>query len=220
MSAPRLTILMPTLDAAAYLGEALESVRTGALPADEVDVLVLNGGSRDGTHAIVDRFAPLARLSVEPDGGLYQALNRGLGQARGQYIGWLNADDRFTPEGPAALLAALDDSLDFAYGDYQDWDLARNIHTLVRHQDNALEQYRRGEMRLGWVTPLAMVWRRATLQRLGGWNPRYRISGDQELWVRAACAQPMLRGRHVDEVIGVFRTHRGSLSSGGSTSGA
>jgi hypothetical protein len=60
-----------------------------------------------------------------------------------------------------------------------------------------------------------MIWRRTVLERLGGWNPRFRISGDQDLWVRAACAAPALRARHVDHVVGVFRTHVGSLSSGG-----
>ena len=215
MATPRLTILMPTLNAARYLREAIESVRAGQLTADEVELLIIDGGSSDETQAIARSYAPLVRLIVERDDTLYDALNRGLSAARSELIGWLNADDRYTADGPARLVAAFTSDDDCVYGDYDNWDEARDRHRIVRQHDGALGCYRDGDLEHGWVMPITAIWRRAALQRLGGWDRSFRIAGDLDLWIRAALLEPRLRERYVPQMMGIFRTHEGSLSSGG-----
>jgi glycosyl transferase family 2 len=210
----RCTVLMPTLNAGRHIRAALQSV-AAAGAAERLRVVVLDGGSTDDTHAIVRAFAPQAELRVRRDDGVYDALTRGLREADDDYIAWLNADDLFTPDGPAALLAALDAdaALDLAYGDWieQSHDGRRRT---VRQDEDALGAMRVGDLERGWVTPLSAIWRRRALAALGGWRHRWRIVGDMELWVRAALQAPPLRARHEPVVVGIFRQHRDSLTSG------
>jgi glycosyltransferase involved in cell wall biosynthesis len=84
-----ISIVTPTLNAERYLGECLASVRSQAQP--ELEHLVVDGGSIDGTEAIARRGG--ARWIVRP--GLKQAaaINVGLRMAVGDIVAWLNADD-------------------------------------------------------------------------------------------------------------------------------
>ena len=139
------TILMPTLNAAAFIDEALSSIQSSDLAAQKrVEVLLLDGGSTDRTLEVARRYEPLIRANVEKDGGLYAALSRGLAMAQGEIVGWLNADDTFTKDGALRVVDALsaDPSLDLAYGDY-----------LVVREGSAPELMKRsaGLQRAPWV---------------------------------------------------------------------
>jgi glycosyltransferase involved in cell wall biosynthesis len=209
------TILMPTLNAAAFIDEALSSIQSSDLAAQKrVEVLLLDGGSTDRTLEVARRYEPLIRANVEKDGGLYAALSRGLAMAQGEIVGWLNADDTFTKDGALRVVDALsaDPSLDLAYGDYL---VVRegSAPELRRQADEALSRFAEGALG-ALLAPLTMFWRRRALVRLGGWVSSYRIVGDEELWIRATALRPALRVGHVDTVVGSFRVHPGSLSSG------
>jgi len=98
---PSFTIVTPCLNGAATLREALDSVREQAYPA-EIEHVVVDGGSTDGTLEILEeqqQAAGEARLRYlsEPDRGLSDAVNKGIRMARGDVIGWLNADDVYQP---------------------------------------------------------------------------------------------------------------------------
>jgi hypothetical protein len=64
------------------------------------------------------------------------------------------------------------------------------------------------------VVPLAACFRAATLWRLGPYDETLRIAADLDLWFRAASASPPLRVAHAGGVLGTFRVHEGSLSTG------
>jgi len=209
------TILMPSLNAAAFVDEALFSIRSSDLAAQKrVEVLLLDGGSTDRTLEIARRYEPFVRASVEKDGSLYAALSRGLAMAQGEIVGWVNADETLTKDGALRIVDALsaNPSLDLAYGDYLK---VREgcVPELWRQPDQALSSFAKGALDT-FVVPLTMFWQRRALQRLGGWVTSYRIVGDQELWIRATALRPALQVEHVDAVVGSFRVHPGSLSSG------
>ncbi len=86
------SIILPTYNAAAYLDRSLQSIFSQAFSAYEV--LVIDGGSTDGTLAILNRYASrIARLVSEPDQGLYDAMNKGAALASGQWLYFMGADD-------------------------------------------------------------------------------------------------------------------------------
>jgi hypothetical protein len=64
------------------------------------------------------------------------------------------------------------------------------------------------------VTPLAVFYRAPTLRALGEWAPQYRLSSDLDLWIRAAARAPPPAVAHTGTVVGTFRIHEASLSSG------
>ncbi len=216
----RVTVLMPTLNVQTFLREALASVATSELAQNgRIEVVVLDGGSTDRTIEIAESFTPLVRISQERDRGMYDALNRGLTLAEGDVIGWLNGDDLFSSDGFSTLLKKLegDPALDVAYGDLQLRDERAGGQTkLVRHESDALGLIRAGELERGWVTPLCAAWRKSSLQKIGAWSAEWRAVGDLELWLRAAATGAT--SGHVDAVIGTFRAHDDSMTSGGKQS--
>jgi glycosyltransferase involved in cell wall biosynthesis len=91
---PTITVVTPSFNAAATIEETLCSVREQDYP--HVEHVVVDGGSTDGTIAILERAAGIRYVS-EPDRGLSHAMNKGVAMAEGDVIGWLNADDLYLP---------------------------------------------------------------------------------------------------------------------------
>ena len=110
------TIITPSLNYGRFLGDCLESV--AAQEGVSFEHLVIDGGSTDESAEVAARF-PHARWSQEPDKGMSDAINKGFARAQGEWVMWLNADDRLKPGALAAMLAALQESrADMVYGDY------------------------------------------------------------------------------------------------------
>ena len=110
------TIITANLNHGRFLAECLESV--AAQTGVSVEHLVLDGGSTDDSAAITSRF-PHATWSQEPDKGMSDAINKGFNRARGEWVIWLNADDRLRPGALAAIKqAARQTTADIIYGDY------------------------------------------------------------------------------------------------------
>ena len=110
------TVITPSLNYGRFLGDCLQSV------ADQAGVtlehLVFDAGSIDDSVSVVARF-PHVRLIQESDSGMSDAINKGFNQATGDWVMWLNADDRLKPGTLARLLDQLQKSnADVIYGDY------------------------------------------------------------------------------------------------------
>jgi glycosyltransferase involved in cell wall biosynthesis len=81
-----------------FLEETLKSVIAQTSPEIELEYIIVDGGSTDGSMQIIDRYRPhLAHVISEPDTGPANALNKGLKCATGDIIAWLNADDCYFP---------------------------------------------------------------------------------------------------------------------------
>ncbi len=110
--APRLSVLLPTWNAAATVEQALASI------LDEVDVrlecLVIDDASTDGTadvaQAVADRDPRVVVVRLPANVGVSNARNRGLELARGQWLAFLDADDVILPGGLAALMGPTADA--------------------------------------------------------------------------------------------------------------
>ena len=85
----------------------------------DYEYLIIDGGSTDGTVDVIRQHAPrLAHWISEPDAGLYDAMNKGLRAARGQYVWFMNAGDRiYDPNTMAKMFAAAPPDADVLYGD-------------------------------------------------------------------------------------------------------
>jgi glycosyltransferase involved in cell wall biosynthesis len=93
MRAPRLSVVIPAYNAAKFIAEALVSVFSQK-NAPPFEVIVVDDGSRDETAAIVERNFPAVRLVRKTNGGPGSARNRGVEEARGEIVIFLDADDR------------------------------------------------------------------------------------------------------------------------------
>ena len=95
----KVTIVVPSYNQGLYIRRTMDSLVTQALDT-EMEVIVQDGGSNDGTLQILDEYRhyPFIRIFVEEDSGQSDALNRGFRRATGAVLGWLNSDDTLMPE--------------------------------------------------------------------------------------------------------------------------
>jgi glycosyltransferase involved in cell wall biosynthesis len=224
---PSFTIVTPCLNGAATLEQALDSVRDQDY-AGEVEHVVVDGGSTDGTLEILarrqaaDEAGPAAgaarlRYLSEADRGLSDAVNKGIRMARGEVIGWLNADDVYLPGALARVgeaLAARPGSL-WATGPClivgADGEEIRGAVT--RYKNLFLRRYSYGlHLVQNFVSCPSTFVRRAGFDRIGLLDERFKYSMDYDLWLRLGRLQAPLV---LDEPLAAFRMAEGSLSMTG-----
>ena len=115
---PRITIITVCYNAEQTIPRTLRSIQ--AQTYSNIEYLVIDGASKDGTLELVQKLAPRANVFSEPDKGIYDAMNKGLKHATGEYIWYVNAGDALpSPSTVEDLvsLACVDHLPDVIYGD-------------------------------------------------------------------------------------------------------
>lgn len=198
--APLVSVITVCRNAAATLEACLRSV--AAQDGVRVEHVVIDGASTDGTAEVIARHrAGLAVVVSEPDGGLYDAMNKGVARAGGDFIIFLNADDVFA--GPGALRDALRDIAGQPDGDvyYGTLEVASGS-TVFRHvpppPDRAAQ-----EMVTGCLPHQATLARREVFARTGPFDVRWRRHADYDWWLKVL-ADPTLRLRRIGTVVARF----------------
>jgi glycosyltransferase involved in cell wall biosynthesis len=103
---PRLSIITPSFNQAAFIERTLRSVLDQRYP--ELEYIVVDGASTDGSVKIIERYSDqLAWWASEPDGGQTDALNKGLRRATGEIVAYINSDDYYLPGAFDAAVGAL-----------------------------------------------------------------------------------------------------------------
>lgn len=231
---PLVSIIIPCFNAERTVADAVESCLRQT--HEQVEVLVVDDGSKDQSRTIVERLAARARgrlrLLTGPHRGAGAARNRGLDAARGEFIQFNDADDLLHPEKVAACLAATDDELDFAYSDL-DWFEDRQIRTragrlslrvwdqLKARNKRSLEPTWSRDQILPYLvhpgihTPLPLH-RRSLLVELGGFDESLSCAQEYDLHLRMALhlrarrgASAGLRTRFIDRKLVFVRGHDG-----------
>lgn len=97
MSEPCVTVVTPSFNSGSTIAKTIESVLNQTYP--HIDYIVMDGGSRDNTAEIVAPYQADPRLTFisEPDEGQSDAINKGWQRAKGEFVAWLCADDRYLP---------------------------------------------------------------------------------------------------------------------------
>jgi len=169
-----ISIITVCLNAEKSIKRALQSVSDQRYK--NLEYLIIDGGSTDDTLAIIDRYRQRVDYLVsEPDGGLYQAMNKGVEAATGDVIFFLNADDRFCDPMVVADIAAAfakTPSLDWVYGDV----LLEEVGGPVRAVQPPTVNRR---MLARWmVRHQSLFARKATLTRTGGFYEGFKVVSD------------------------------------------
>jgi glycosyltransferase involved in cell wall biosynthesis len=100
------SVVIPVRDGAAFIGEALASVYAQTVPP--LEVIIVDDGSIDGSLAQAQAHYPAVRALRQEKAGIGAARNRGTQAARGEYLAFLDADDRWPSGRLARLLAAIE----------------------------------------------------------------------------------------------------------------
>jgi len=176
---PLISIVIACYSAGATLAATLDSIVSQN--RDDIEIIIVDGGSTDDTMAIVQKYGDKIAWSVsEPDKGIYDAWNKGLRAARGNYISFVGADDVLLPDAIDAYVRQIALQPDAEYissrVQYGEGRAARIIGRPWRW-----EQFNRYMT----VAHVGSMHRRSLFDRLGPYNDSFRITGDYELLLRA-----------------------------------
>jgi glycosyltransferase involved in cell wall biosynthesis len=218
---PSFTIVTPCLNGAATLQQALDSVRTQDY-SGEVEHLVIDGGSTDGTLAILEEAQQAAgearlRYLSEPDRGLSDAVNKGIRMARGDVVGWLNADDVYLPGALARVGKAFAHRTDALWATGPCLIVGAGGEEIrpavTRYKNLFLRRYSyRMHLIQNFVSCPSTFVRRDAFDRVGLLDERFKYSMDYDLWLRLGRLQaPVV----LSEPLAAFRMAEGSLSMTG-----
>ena len=203
---PLVSIVVPAYNHAAYLAEAVDSVLAQRYP--NVELLVLDDGSDDGTVEVLERYTGRCYWDSHPNMGQSATLNKGWAKASGSILGYLSADDALLPDAVGTLVARLaaDPGAVLAYPDYELIDRRSRPVRRVRAADF---DYRDMVVRFACPPGPGALFRRSALEAAGPWDRRRTMAPDYDFWLRLG-----LHGRftRVPEVLARFRVHDGSLS--------
>lgn len=196
---PLVSIVTPSLNQGAYIEETIRSVAEQDYP--RVEHIVVDGGSTDGTLAILAQHPHLQWLS-EPDRGQADAIDKGFRLATGEILAWLNADDLLLPGAIAAAVETIRETgCGLVHGGWRQIDEAgRTIGDVpavpfdLRHQLNHANR----------VAQPGSFFTRAAYEAAGGIDASYRYAMDYELWLKLGKVADV---RHVERVLGAYRYH-------------
>lgn len=178
MQAPRISLITPSYQQASYLQECIGSV---AAQQPGVEHIVVDGGSNDGSRAILERNAAgFSWWCSEQDRGQADAINKGLAHATGDVFGWLNSDDALLPGalGHVRDAFAADPGLRVYGGQvtHREGGVERTFDRLNDAADT---------VRL-YADPVinqpATFYRTHVVKAIGGVDPALRYVMDVELW--------------------------------------
>jgi glycosyltransferase involved in cell wall biosynthesis len=202
---PRVSIVTPSYNQAAYLEETIRSVLLQGYP--NLEYVIIDGGSQDGSREIIQRYSPWLRYWIsEKDGGQPHAINKGLPHLTGEFFNWINSDDLLTPGALTVIATAFVETqadivaaacVDFGVGEEQ---VITNAHLSL---DNLLI------WRPGTVYHQPAVWlRRKHLLDCGGIDAQYHFVFDWEMTTRYLLKYPQVC--YLPQTVARFRLHTAS----------
>jgi glycosyltransferase involved in cell wall biosynthesis len=211
---PRVSVIIPVRDHAAWLGESLASVFLQ--PYDDVEVIVVDDGSSEDLSSALAPYASRVRVERQAPAGVAAASNRGAALAEGTLLAFHDADDLMEPERITAPLARLDEdpTLALAFGNglrmRADGVLEGPVIPPRQARDLARHGLRlRDLLRRSYIYLQATLVRRAVFHQLGGLPP-FAAGADWAFALRCALHH---RVAYVDRPLFRYRQHGASLTA-------
>ena len=193
----KISIITITYNSAKTVQRALASVQEQTYP--DIEHIIVDGASTDGTREIIEAYAAKhknVRWVSEKDNGIYDALNKGIGMATGDVIGFLHSDDKlYSPDSIGQIAAAfLTSETDVVYGDLQYCNGQRVVR---RWKSN---DFHPRALKYGWMPPHPTVYVRSKVyQEVGLYDDWFRISADYDMILRIFTAG--YETRYIPEVL-------------------
>ena len=200
----RISIVTPSFNQAPYLRRTIESVLSQG--GVDLEYIIMDGGSSDGSVAILDEYRSRATVIVGRDGGQADAIAKGFALATGDILAWLNSDDMYLPGTLSKVASAFREGDEFLYShvrivDAQDRDLRHRVALPVAFDDLYFGEY---------IIPQETTFFSKRLYReCGGVNSSYHYAMDYDLWLRMARIRAP---RLLDDYLACFRFHEGQKS--------
>lgn len=179
----KISVITAVFNRVDTIGAAIESVQSQTHA--DVEHVIQDGGSSDRTLDVVRKAAnATTKIITERDNGIYDAINRGIGNASGDVIGLMHSDDMFAgPDVLAQVAAAFDNpNVDGVYGDLQ-YVAADDPTRIIRHWTSG--GYTPAKLKQGWMPPHPTLYlRRKVFDQHGLYDTSLQIAADYDAILR------------------------------------
>ncbi|MDI6741566.1 MAG: glycosyltransferase family 2 protein [Smithella sp.] len=179
----KISIITVCRNSETTIRETLESVASQSYK--NIEHIVVDGGSVDGTLTVLREWKKYSvRLVSEPDEGIYDAMNKGIGMATGDIIGIINSDDIYSDAGVLEKVISVmqDNAVDACYADLIYVDKNKSDRIIRYWKSCAFEK---GLFADGWMPPHPTFFtRRSVYDKYGLFDLKYSLAADFELMAR------------------------------------
>ncbi|WP_051305623.1 glycosyltransferase family 2 protein [Desulfogranum mediterraneum] len=212
----KFSVIVPSFNSARYLEESLKSILVQRQEGIDLELIVVDGNSRDKTSRILEQYAgQIDQLIVEEDDGPAHAINKGLQLAQGDIISWLNADDLYTSCALHRVLAVFSEhqSIGFCFGRCR---MINGHGEEIRQGITAFKEFffpfssRFTYQCINYISQPAMFFRKSALERIGALRMDMVAAWDYEFILRL-----WRQGKGVSiqgDPLAAFRWHEQSIS--------
>ncbi len=178
----RISIVTAAFNSSKTIRTTLESVANQSWP--NIEHIIIDGGSSDNTLSIVSEFQHVSKVISEKDKGIYDAMNKGIKNASGKVIGFLNSDDWFANDFVIDEIARNFEgtNIDAVYGDLE----------FVKNEDDnnpkrmwISEEYKDNFFSKGWVPPHPTFYAKLSIyEKFGLFNANLKFAADFDVMCR------------------------------------
>jgi glycosyltransferase involved in cell wall biosynthesis len=212
---PLVSVIVPTYNCARFLGQAIESVL--AQDYSDLEVVVVDDGSTDGTEELVRRFPPRVRYFRQDNRGPGAARNLGLARAEGELLAFLDSDDLWMPSKLSRQVEVLerDAECGVVCSDARVIDAEGGLLEASNFQRNGFDLSRTNgwvfeyELIQPFILPSSAIIRRKVATELGGFDESLALAQTTDFFVRASYRY---RVRCLPEQLVMRRRHDSNIS--------
>lgn len=177
----KISVITVCYNSAATIEDTIKSVMEQTY--DDIEYIIVDGNSKDATIKIIKKYENVISYWVsEPDQGLYDAINKGIKRATGEYVGIINSDDTFYENDTVEkIVKFLDEhpNVDAIIGD------------IVQHKNKKVirkyssSKWSPGKLKIGFMPPHPSMFIKTSLfSKYGDYKNGYKIAADYELIIR------------------------------------
>ena len=204
--------IIPAYNAAAFVREAVDSAL--AQEGVEQEIIVVNDGSTDATPQILAEYGDRIRVITQENRGVAASRNAGAAVARGEWLAFLDSDDIWRPRKLARQLATAEDQTQLVFALRENFGQPERVALFLPNPPDELVVNTFQVLLIdNWVTTSTVILRRASFERVGGFEVSRDLMGceDWDLWLRLAAKGE--RFAFVSEPLVRYRWHGGGITS-------
>ena len=209
-TAPTVSVIIPTFNRATTLPASIESVQRQTHPVGEI--IVVDDGSEDGTSEVVEVFGDGVTYIHQRQQGVSAARNRGISQASGEWLAFLDSDDRWCTNKIQRQLAYVGGGARIVHSDEIWVRRGRRVNPMRKHAKKGGNIYR-DCLPLCVISPSSVMIHRSLFDEVGLFDESLPVCEDYDLWLRICAREPVAYvpepliwkfGGHADQLSGRY----------------
>lgn len=209
----KLTVITPSYNQAQFIESTIQSILSQKTDFP-VEYLVLDGGSTDGTLDILKKYEEKLKWISQPDGGQADAVNKGIGLATGDIVGWLNSDDIYLPGTLQSVVNAFDQHPEshWLYGKCNMInETGREVRKwITKYKNFSLRKFSYNRLLTeNYISQPAVFFRKKSFLEIGELDTSLHYAMDYDLWLKLGRLSPPVI---IHRYLASFRLHGSSKS--------